>query len=336
MQQNQRRPFPVAFRHPFVFFLLLLAPLLTVVSKRRRGSSLFFSSLRPFQARTGSWRVWLYQTLPFLRLLVFCLFVAALARPEKVTAEREYQTKGVDIIIALDISGSMLAEDFKPENRLAVAKQEATKFIRGRENDRIGLVVFARKSFTQCPLTLDYDVLIHLLQDVEIGMIADGTAIGMGLATSVNRLRDSQAKSKIIILITDGENNAGNIDPITAAELAKTFGIKVYSIGVGRGGLVPFPVNDPLFGKRYVQANVEIDEMTLKRIADITGGLFFRARDPESLAEIYDKINQLEKTEVKVKEYRNYEELFPYFLLPGLAFLFLEILVSRTLLLKVP
>ena len=230
----------------------------------------------------------------------------------------------------------MLAEDFKPENRLVVAKQEAAKFIAGRENDRIGLVVFARKAYTQCPLTLDYQVLIKLLADVQIGMIADGTAIGMGLATSVNRLRDSDAKSKVIILVTDGSNNAGNIDPITAAELAKAFGIKVYTICIGRGGMVPFPVNDPLFGKRYVQANVEIDEMTLKRIADITGGLFFRSRDPQSLTQIYERINQLEKTEIKVREYRSYEELFYWFLWPGLLLLLLEVLASRTVFLKVP
>jgi len=326
----------VEFRHPIFLLLLLAVPLLFYFTRKRRRATLTFSNIGLFEGGGPSWRVMLYRLMPPLRFLVLCLFIFAMARPQNVTAEREYQTKGVDIIISLDISGSMLAEDFKPENRLLVAKQEASKFIKGRENDRIGLVVFARKAFTQCPLTLDYDVLVRLLSEVQIGMIADGTAIGMGIATSVNRLRDSQAKSKVVILITDGENNAGNIDPITAAELANTFGIKVYTIGVGRGGLVPFPVNDPLFGKRYVQANVEIDERTLKRIADITGGLFFRAREPKSLAEIYEKINALEQTEVKVKEYLSYDELFHYLLLPALALLFLEILLRRTLLLKVP
>ena len=167
-------------------------------------------------------------------------------------------------------------------------------------------------------------------------MIADGTAIGMGIATAVNRLRDSNAKSKVIILLTDGENNAGNIDPITAAELAKSFGIKVYTIGIGRGGMVPFPVDDPLFGKRYVQANVDIDETTLKRIADITGGLFFRARDTAGLAEIYERINKLEKSEVKVKEYKSFNELFPIFLFPAILLLFLDIFLRRTILMKVP
>ncbi len=324
------------FRHPSFFLLFLLLPVIWYFSKKRERIPLGFSTLEALLHQPPSLRLLLYRLLPLLRFLIFALFVVALARPQNVTSEREYQTKGVDIVIALDISGSMLAEDFKPENRMLVAKQEAAKFILSRENDRIGLVVFARKAYTQCPLTLDYDVLVKLLEEVQIGMIADGTAIGMGLATSVNRLRESQAKSKVIILITDGENNAGNIDPITAAELAKTFGIKVYSVAVGRGGLVPFPVNDPLFGKRYVQANVEIDEMALKRIADITQGLFFRARDPQALAEIYEKINQLETTEVKVKEYRSYDELFGYVLIPALFFLLLEILFARTVLLKVP
>lgn len=280
--------------------------------------------------------MFLFKALPFLRAVIFFLLIAALARPSGISSDKEYQTHGVDIMIALDISGSMLAEDFQPENRAYVAKQEAIKFIQGRENDRVGLVVFSKKAFTQCPLTLDYRILIELLSEIRVGMIADGTAIGMGIATAVNRLRDSNAKSKVIILITDGENNAGNIDPITAAELAKSFGIKAYTIGVGRGGMVPFPVDDPLFGKRYVQANVEIDETTLKRIADITGGLFFRARDPQGLSEIYERINQLEKSEVKVKEYRSYNELFPVFLIPALLLLLLDILLRRSVLLKVP
>ena len=326
----------IEFRHPHFFLLALLIPLLLVLVRRRDKTAVAFSSLALVPYHGPFPRVVFYRMLPLLRGIVIFLFIGALARPQRVSAEREYDTKGIDIVIALDISGSMLAEDFKPENRMLVAKQEATKFIRGRESDRIGLVVFARKAYTQCPLTLDYDVLIRLLNEVQIGMIADGTAIGMGLATAVNRLRDSTAKSKVVILITDGSSNAGNIDPVTAAELAKTFRIKVYAICIGRGGLVPFPVNDPLFGKRYVQANVEIDELTLKRIADITGGLFFRARDPQSLEEIYKKINDLEKTEIKVKEYRSYEELFSFLLIPGILLLILEVLLSRTLLLKVP
>lgn len=325
------------FRHPFFFLLLVLLPLVWYFWVRKRSRPALHLSTFPFTQRIRpSWRVAGSQILPFLRAAVLTLFVFALARPQAVSREREHETKGVDIVIALDISGSMLAEDFKPENRLAVAKEEAKKFVRGRENDRIGLVVFAREAFTQCPLTLDYNILTSLVDEIQIGMIQDGTAIGMGIATSVNRLRESDAKSKVVILITDGENNAGKIDPITAAELARTFGIKVYTIGVGRGGLVPFPVNDPLFGKRYVQAKVDVDEMTLKRIADLTGGVFFRARDPQSLSEIYARINELEKTEVKVREYVSYDELFPYLLIPGLLLLALEVLLRNSIFLRVP
>jgi len=326
----------VVFRYPAFFLILLLLPLVFLWAKQREKLEFAFPSLELIKDRPRTLSMFLYKMLPVLRAAIFVLLIAALARPSSVSSDKEYQTHGVDIMIALDISGSMLAEDFQPENRVFVAKQEAIKFIKGRENDRVGLVVFAKKAFTQCPLTLDYRILIELLSEIRVGMIADGTAIGMGIATAVNRLRDSDAKSKVIILITDGENNSGNIDPVTAAELAKSFGIKVYTIGVGRGGMVPFPVDDPLFGKRYVQANVEIDETTLKRIADITGGLFFRARDPIALSEIYERINKLEKSEVKVKEYRSFNELFPYFLIPALLLLLLDVFLRRTVLLKVP
>ncbi|MBI3313196.1 MAG: VWA domain-containing protein [Candidatus Omnitrophica bacterium] len=324
------------FRHPLFFLLVFLIPVILRFSKKRQNLAIPFSSIDILPQTSFSFGATLYRFLPWLRAIVLLLFVMALARPQRVTAEKEYTTKGVDIIISMDISGSMLAEDFKPENRLEVAKQEAIKFIQGRENDRIGLVVFARNAFTQCPLTLDYDVLNRLVKEIQIGMIADGTAIGMGLATAVNRLRASDAKSKVIILISDGANNSGKIDPVTAAELAKTFGIRVHTILIGRGGLVPFPVNDPLFGKRYVQAEVEIDEMAMKRIADITGGKYFRARDPQSLSAIYEQINKLESSEIKVKEYRNYDELFPLFLIPAILLLCAEIFTSRLLVLKLP
>jgi Ca-activated chloride channel family protein len=212
----------------------------------------------------------------------------------------------------------------------------ATRFIKGIKNDRIGLVIFAKKSFTQCPLTLDYDILSDLMKEVKMGVLQDGTAIGMGIANAVNRLRDSKAKSKVIVLLTDGENNAGNIDPLTAAELAKGFGIKIYTIGIGKDGVVPFPVEDPIFGKRYIQANFKIDEKTLKQIALITDGKFFLARDPESLREIYKKIDEMEKTKIEVKDYRHFNELFPYFLLAGLGLLVIERFLSLTLYLKVP
>lgn len=324
------------FRHPAFFLLLLTLPALWIWGRKKPRATFHFWSVEGLEKIPPSWRQFLNRLLPILRYFILLLFILALARPQKATHEREHETRGVDIVISLDISGSMLAEDFQPENRLGVAKEEAKKFIKGRENDRVGLVVFSREAFTQCPLTLDYDILTSLLDDVQIGMIQDGTAIGMGIATAVNRLRESQTKSKVVILITDGENNAGKIDPITAAELARTFGIKVYTVGVGRGGLVPFPINDPLFGKRYVQAQVDIDEFSLKRIADLTGGVFFRARDPQSLAEIYTQINELEKTDLKVHEYVNYDELFRLFLLPALFLLVLESFLKNTALLRIP
>ncbi len=324
------------FRDPLFFLLLLLIPGFFWLAGRNQKVWMPFSNLSSRELPSASLRILLYRLLPILRFIVLTLFITALARPVQPLAEKDFETQGIDIVIALDISGSMLAEDFKPENRLFVAKEEAKKFINGRQNDRIGLVIFAKKAFSQCPLTLDYKILNHLVDEVQIGMIDDGTAIGMGLATAVNRLKSSTAKSKVVILLTDGDNNAGNIDPVTAAELAKTFGIKVYTIGVGRGGLVDFPVMDPLFGKRYVQVQMDVDEFTLKRVADITEGQFFRARDTESLHQIYTTIDKMEKTEVKVHLYKSYNELFKFFLIPAVLLLFLELALSRTILLKVP
>lgn len=325
------------FKHPFLFALILILPVLYFLSKKRNRIFLPFSDTGLFGAsQPFSFRIFLYKTLPFLRALVIILFIAALARPQKVTAEREHLTKGVDIVISLDISGSMLAEDFKPVNRLEVAKREINNFIDHRENDRVGLVVFARQAFTQCPLTADYGVLKSLVEQIHIGMIPDGTAIGMGLATAVNRLRASEAKSKVILLISDGANNAGKIDPVTAAELAKSFDMRVHTILIGKEGLVPFPVEDPLFGKRYVQANIEVDPMLMKRIADITGGTFHWAHTPEELSSVYEQIDKLETSEIKVKEYRSYEEFFHIFLIPALILLFFEISLSQLVVQKVP
>lgn len=324
------------FRDPIFFLLFLTLPFVFLFSQRRQKIFMPFSSLGLVPSAMPSFKILLYKMIPFLRLIILTLMIVALARPVQPLAERDFETQGIDIVLSLDISGSMLAEDLKPENRLYVAKQEAKKFIRGRQNDRIGLVIFAKKAYSQCPLTLDYKILSQLVDDIQIGMVEDGTAIGMGLATAVNRLKSSKAKSKVIILMSDGANNAGNIDPITAAELAKTFGIKVYTIAIGKGGLVDFPVMDPLFGKRYVQVPMEVDEIGLKRIADITRGKFFRARDTESLREVYSIIDKLEKTEMKVHLYKSYNELFKYWLIPAVLLLFLELALSRTVLLKVP
>jgi len=325
------------FAHPYYFLLLFTIPLYMVIEWfMKKPSTIVYSSLsvvnksQPRFARS-------YRAIPFLiRVVVFILLIIGLGRPQVRNVEREHETKGVDIVIALDISGSMKAEDFQPANRLEVAKEEAKKFIQGRHTDRMGLVIFSQQSITQCPLTVDYDVLIRLMNEVHIGMIKDGTAIGLAIANAINRLRDSDAKGKVIILLTDGENNAGQIDPLTAATMARQFGIKIYTIGVGKGGVVPYPVDDPVFGRRYTNVEVTIDEAMLTQIADLTGGLYFRARDKASLEEIYHKIDQLEKTEIKVKEYLSIYELYPYVVYPALVLLLFEQWLSYTLFLKIP
>ena len=324
------------FQSPEYFLLLLAVPILFLLIRKRKRSAIQFSSIGEIKNLAGTIKSPVRRLFHIIRYLALVLMITAFARPQGVESEREFETKGIDIVIALDISGSMLAEDFKPINRMMVAKEEAKKFVKSRENDRIGLVVFARKGYTQCPLTLDYQILEQLIDEVEVGLIKDGTAIGLGIGTAVNRLRDSKAKSKVIILLTDGENNAGNVDPITAAELARSFGIRIYTICIGRGGLVPFPIEDPIFGKRYVQAEVKIDEKTLKRIADITDGRYFYASDPEALAKAYKQINELETTEVKVKEYSSYRELYRSFLAPGALLLIIEVLLTNTIFLKLP
>ena len=324
------------FESPEYFLISLIIPIIFFLKRRQKPSVIQFSTLADIKKIKGTGAVSVRSLLHIFRLIAFALMITGLARPQTVESEREFETRGIDIVIALDISGSMLAEDFKPVNRMAVAKEEAKKFVAGRQNDRIGLVVFARKGYTQCPLTLDYEVLSQLIDEIEVGLIKDGTAIGLGIATAVNRLRESDAKSKVIILLTDGENNAGNLDPVTAAELAKTFGIKIYTITIGKGGLVPFPIEDPVFGKRYVQAEVKVDEQILKRIADITDGRHFAAGDPQGLTQAYKRINELETSEVKIKEYSSYRELYHLFLVPGLLMLLAEVLAANTVFLKLP
>ena len=271
-----------------------------------------------------------------LRMLAVFIFILALARPQAGQKEEEIITEGIDIMLTLDTSGSMKAEDFAPQNRLAAAKDVLREFIKSRHSDRIGLVVFSRFSFTQCPLTLDYGALFELLDKVDIGMIEDGTAIGTAITNAVNRLRDSNVKSKIIILLTDGVNNAGKIDPLTAANAAKALGIKIYTVGAGKPGGAMYPVEDPIFGKRYVHMDTEIDEALLKNIADETGGIYFRAKDKQGLEEIYKTIGKLEKTKVETKEYANYTELAVFFMLPGFILFLLEIILANTVLRKIP
>jgi len=316
--------------------IIILMVLYNLKKKRSHAATIKYSDLKIVKrsAKTGRSRFRFLLTV--FRVLALVFITIALARPQAGTENREVSSEGIDIMLALDVSGSMKAEDFKPQNRLHVAKEEIKKFVNKRYSDRIGLVVFSQSSFTQCPLTLDYGVLLTFLDQVKFGMIQDGTAIGMALANCINRLRETVSKSKVIILLTDGINNAGQIDPLTAASLAKTMDVKIYTIGVGRPGNAMYPVDDPIFGKRYVYLPNDIDEESLREIAEKTGGKYFRARSEKELEKIYSEIDQLEKTEIKVNEYIQYKELFVPFVYFGLVFLVLEILLSQTVFRKIP
>ncbi|MEW6413360.1 MAG: VWA domain-containing protein [Candidatus Zixiibacteriota bacterium] len=304
--------------------------------KRFKSATIKYSDVRIVKRAARSSRQRYRFLLSVFRVLAVILFVIAFARPRSGTEYQEITSEGVDIMMALDVSSSMQAEDFKPNNRLYVAKEEMKKFINRRVNDRIGLVVFARYSFTQCPLTTDYGVLLNFVDQVDFGLVEDGTAIGMAIANAVNRLRESESKSKIIVLLTDGDNNAGEIDPLTAANLAEAMGIKIYTIGAGKPGNAMYPYQDPVFGKRYIYQPTKIDEKTLKEIADRTGGKYFRARSGEELEEIYGIIDNMEKTEVKVAAHIQYKELFHYFAYAGLILLVLEMILANTFFRKLP
>lgn len=327
------------FANSLFLILLGVIPLFIWNYFRRskaREASIIFSDISIAKNIRPGFRV-KYRHVPMiLKMLALFIFIMAMARPQAAQKEEELITEGIDIMLTLDTSGSMKIEDFKPQNRLQAAKEVIEEFIKSRRNDRIGLVVFARHSFTQCPLTLDYGVLLDLLKKIEIGMIEDGTGIGTAIANSVNRLRDSQAKSKVIILLTDGINNAGKIDPFTAAKTAAALGIKIYTIGAGKPGGALYPIEDPIFGKRYVQIDTEIDEDLLKKIADETGGMYFRAKDEAALREIYKTIDKLEKTKIETKEYANYNELAGFFILPGFIIFLLEMILANTVFRKIP
>jgi Ca-activated chloride channel family protein len=327
----------VSFANPEYFFLLLLLPLAAGSywwRRRRYHAEMQVSTLEALKSVRPTWRQRLRSSLLILRMLAFVLLVVALARPRSASSSENITTEGIDIVIAVDISGSMLAEDFRP-NRIEAAKNVSSEFIDGRPSDRIGLVIFAGESFTQCPLTLDHAILKNLLKDVKSGMIEDGTAIGMGLATSVSRLKESKAKSRVIILLTDGVNNRGFIDPLTAASIATTFGIRVYTIGVGTQGMAPYPMQTP-FGIQYQNMPVEIDEALLQKIAAETGGKYYRATDNRTLKGIYHEIDQLEKTKIEVTQFRRYSEKFYDAASFAGIFLLLELLIGHTLLRKVP
>jgi len=329
----------IKFANPMFLAFILAVPLMLFFYLKRfkgRKASIRYSDLGLVKRLKPSSRLRQRHVTIILRSLVIVLLAVALARPQSGRKFQEVLSEGIDIILVLDISGSMKAEDFKPQNRLHVAKEVIKDFIRGRQTDRIGLVVFSRQSFTQCPLTLDYGVLLNFLDKVDFGMIEDGTAIGMALANAVNRLRESQAKSRIIVLLTDGINNAGEIDPLTAADVAKTMEVKIYTIGAGKPGSALYPIQDPIFGKRYVYMRNEIDEETLRKIAQLTGGQYFRAKDETGLKAIYDQISEMEKTEIKVKEYMQYNELFAYFASLGLLLFAGEIFLANTRFRKIP
>ena len=328
----------IVFAYPAWFLLFILfIPIIGwyVFRNRKSYPTLQVSSVKPVENSSVSYKIVLGHVLFALKMIGMALMILALARPQSTDSWENQSTMGIDIVLALDVSSSMLAQDFKPD-RLEAAKNMAIEFISGRPNDRIGLVVFSGESFTQCPLTTDHAVLINLFKDIKSGMIEDGTAIGVGLANAVKRLKDSQAISKVIILMTDGVNNEGAIDPITAAELAKTYGIRVYTIGIGTMGTAPYPVQD-MFGHTVLRPmKVEIDEPTLQHIADITDGRYFRATNNDKLREIYQEIDQLEKSKISVKQYSRKNEKFLIFAIPALALLLFEFLIRKTVLRSIP
>lgn len=331
----------MVFKDPAILLIILLLPLLLFLVKRKHAESGFiFSSQDLVKELKPTLRLRLSASVIFLRVLALILIIIALARPQSVLEGSKSVSEGVDIVLALDTSTSMLAEDFKVGtkrvNRYDVVKEVVKEFIKKRKDDRIGMVAFAARAYTVCPLTTDYNWLYENLDRVRVGMIEDATAIGSAIASSTNRLRTSKTKSRIIILLTDGVNNAGTISPLIAAEAAKALKIKIYTIGVGTKGLVPYPFKD-IYGRTvYRNIPIEIDEEVLRRIAEITGGKYYRAQDTEELIKIYDEIDRLEKSNIEHFGYREYKELFYYFLIPGLIILAVEIFLSNTLFLKVP
>jgi Ca-activated chloride channel family protein len=326
----------IYFAQPAFFGLLVLVPLLIWWEWQRTGrnqATVVVSSVRAFRG-SRSWKNFLRPVLFVLRLLTLCFLVVALARPQTRNDEQLVNGEGIDIVLCLDISGSMLAQDFTP-NRMEAAKNVASEFIDHRPTDRIGLVIFSGESFTMCPLTTDRNVLKSQLFSVQSGLLEDGTAIGSGLATGVDRLRNSPSKSKVIILLTDGENNGGLIDPNTAKEIAKSVGVKVYTVGMGTEGFAPVPVQTAS-GVVMQREKVNIDEKLLTQIATETGGRYYRAKDNESLKGIYDEINQLEKSKIEVSTIRRYTEQFFPFALAAAICLMLELLLRWTVLRKFP
>lgn len=327
----------ITFAYPVMLWFLLLVPALGYWFWKKRDKispSFTYSTLQVFGKAPRTLKEKLANLPVWLRLAALAFLIIAAARPQSYSSGQNMYTEGIDIAMVLDISGSMLSEDLKP-NRIEAAKKVIDDFIAGRTNDRIGLVIFSQDAFTQCPLTIDYSVLRNLLKQVHSGMVDDGTAIGNAIADGVNRLKDSKSKSKVMILLTDGVNNAGEIDPITAAQIAQKFGVRIYTVGVGTMGEAPYPFQTP-FGIRYQMIPVEIDENLLQQISNITGGKYFRATDNKKLEDIYKEIDHLEKTRVEVTSYRNAKELFYGWAFIGLFLLVAEAGLSRTYLRKLP
>jgi len=324
----------LTFASPGFLFLLLVVPALAVwyfFRRKENPAILQVSSVRGFRRDYVQWRHYLYNSLFVTRLLALTLLIIALARPQTNLNRQSVSVEGIDLVIALDISGSMLAQDLRP-NRLDAAKDVAMEFIDGRPNDRIGLVIFSGESFTQCPITTDHAVLKNLFMEIKSGMIDDGTALGDGLALAVSRLKDSKAVSKVIILLTDGVNNMGSVDPLSAAEIAKLFGIRVYTVGIGTMGYAPYPVQTP-FGIQLQRMKVEIDEQLLVKISSMTDGKYFRAQNTSKLRQIYKEIDKMEKTRIDVTEFRKKKEEFLPLVLISFILLAFEG-ISRYIILK--
>lgn len=323
----------ISFSYPvFLWALIAVVPLMVFVLRKdkHRFAPIKYSNTQQFSLSSKTWRVRLRNIPDYLRIVAIVLLLIAAARPHFSLSKDDKSIEGIDIVMALDVSPSMLAEDFKP-NRLESAKKVAADFIANRKNDEIGLIVFSGEAFTQCPPTIDHNVLLELLKQTKSGELQDGTAIGDGLTTAINRMKDSKAKSKAIILITDGDNNAGQIDPMQAAGFAKQFGIRVYTIGIGTIGTAPFPVQTP-FGKQYQQIEVKIDEPLLKSIAETTGAKYFRSTKNASLEQIFKDIDSMEKSIINLSVYNQKQEVGFKFVLAALIFLLVEILLKYTVL----
>ena len=322
----------IEFANPKLLWLLLLVPLAIIwyiLRHKKQEASVNFSDLKGMVKLPKTWKAYLRHLLFALKMAALALLIVALARPQSSSTNSTSNIEGIDIVMAMDVSGSMLARDLKPD-RLTAAKNVASDFVKGRPGDRMGLVIFSGETFTQVPLTTDHGVMLNMLGEMKNGLIEDGTAIGDGLATAISRLKDSEAISKVVILLTDGMNNAGSVDPYTAAEIAKLYGIRVYTIGVGTYGTAPYPVQT-MFGTQMQQIKVEIDEKLLSTIANSTGGKYFRANNNKKLDEIYQEIDKLERSKIEVTEFRRLHEEFYPLVAWAIALLLLEFLLRKTI-----